>query len=47
LDIVGLWIGPTLATAFNYFAYIKVFNSIDLDKLIAEAREKREAEKFK
>ena len=34
LGIVGIWIGPTIATAFNTVAYQILFQKMDLEKLI-------------
>ena len=43
--IIGIWTGPIVATAFNTVAYIYMFTKMDLNALIKESKEKREADK--
>jgi MATE family multidrug resistance protein len=47
LGTVGIWIGPTVACAFNTAAYLYIFNSIDWKQLIIKAAEQRERDKMK
>ncbi len=44
--ITGIWCGPILATAFNTVMYITMFTKIDLDSLIKDSKQKREADKM-
>ena len=47
LGTVGIWIGPTVACAFNTAAYLFIFKSIDWKQLIIRAAEQREKDKMK
>jgi len=34
LGIVGIWVGPTIATLFNTISYLHLFQKMDLEKLV-------------
>jgi len=36
--IVGLWVGATIAVAFNTCAYYYLFSKMDIEGLIADAK---------
>lgn len=46
VGIWGLWLGPTLACAFNTAVYLIIFKMIDWEKLIAKLAEQREKDKI-
>jgi Na+-driven multidrug efflux pump len=47
MGIFGIWVGPTLACAFNTVAYILIFKRMDWHELIRKSAENREKDKFK
>ena len=44
---VGIWIGPTLACAFNTAAYLYIFKRMNWIELIRRTAEQREKDKLK
>jgi multidrug resistance protein, MATE family len=45
LELRGLWYGPLLACAFNFFAYNVILICMDFDKVVEEIAERREKER--
>lgn len=39
--LLGIWVGPTLATGFNFCMYLKIFRGINWPDLIATTALKR------
>ena len=38
MGLVGIWIGPTFAVAFNFFIYLVIWAKMDWSELIDEAK---------
>ncbi len=47
LGIFGIWVGPTLACAFNTLAYLVMFKRMNWHELIRKSAEQREKDKLK
>lgn len=41
MGLVGIWIGPTFAVAFNFFTYLIIWARMDWTELIQESERKR------
>ena len=44
--IFGIWVGPSIACAFNTFCYLIIYKCINWNNLIKEIAEKMEKNKF-
>lgn len=47
LSNTGIWVGPTLACAFNTFAYLYLFKKENWGDLIRKSVEQRQKDKLK
>jgi len=41
LGIIGIWVGPAIAVAFNTLAYLHLFSKFDIEKLIQESKDRQ------
>ena len=47
MHLPGIWVGPTLACAFNTVAYLFIYKRMDLQDLVKKAYEQRQKDKRK
>lgn len=47
LSNFGIWVGPTLACAFNTLAYLWIFNKMNWVELVRRQAEQREKDKLR